>query len=113
MLQYRCIIPGCINTWEVPGNGFGGCSISGICPQHTVEIFTPKVRRYQLREGNFDCFGKAAGGYCDRRDCAWRQACLNPPGVDSVANLLGILTSAKSLVERDLKLGIAQGGCHG
>ena len=35
------------------------------------------VRTLQRDEGNFDCFAKAITGYCDQRDCLWREDCLS------------------------------------
>jgi hypothetical protein len=35
-----------------------------------------EVREAQLREGNFDCYGKAEGGYCDQAGCRFRDECL-------------------------------------
>ncbi|MFZ6017292.1 MAG: SAP domain-containing protein [Nitrospirota bacterium] len=34
------------------------------------------IRTIQRAEGNFDCFGTAAGGICDQADCLWRNDCL-------------------------------------
>ena len=34
------------------------------------------IRAIQRSEGNFDCFGTAADGYCDQMDCRWRNDCL-------------------------------------
>lgn len=34
------------------------------------------IRMIQRAEGNFDCFGKAFGGYCDQEGCLWREDCL-------------------------------------
>lgn len=33
------------------------------------------IREIQKKEGNFPCFGTAAG-YCDRLDCCFREDCL-------------------------------------
>ena len=33
------------------------------------------VRAIQLREGNFDCYGKVSD-YCDQRECAFRSSCF-------------------------------------
>lgn len=33
------------------------------------------IRTIQRAEGNFDCFGTAAG-ICDQADCLWRNDCL-------------------------------------
>jgi hypothetical protein len=37
------------------------------------------IRQIQRAEGNFDCFGSAAG-YCDQSACAFRSLCLDPTG---------------------------------
>ena len=34
------------------------------------------IRAIQKAEGNFDCFGTAAAGFCDQADCAWQADCL-------------------------------------
>jgi len=38
---------------------------------------TSLIRKIQLAEGNFDCFGRAQG-YCDQNACTWREDCLGP-----------------------------------
>jgi hypothetical protein len=35
----------------------------------------PTIRRKQLREGFFDCFGRASC-YCDQSGCKYRNVCL-------------------------------------
>lgn len=42
---------------------------------------TELIRFIQAREGNFDCFGKATQGFCDRHDCLWRADCLRKPAM--------------------------------
>ncbi len=37
---------------------------------------TDLIRAIQKSEGNFDCYGSAVSGVCDRLDCAWRKDCL-------------------------------------
>jgi hypothetical protein len=37
------------------------------------------IQSIQRIEGNPDCFGSAAAGYCDRLDCQWRAYCLKEP----------------------------------
>ncbi|MFA7242991.1 MAG: SAP domain-containing protein [Sulfuricellaceae bacterium] len=37
---------------------------------------TDLIRTIQQREGNFDCYGKAAGGECDQPACLWRDDCF-------------------------------------
>ena len=34
------------------------------------------IRAIQEAEGNFQCFGTARDGCCDRGDCAWREDCI-------------------------------------
>lgn len=34
------------------------------------------IREIQKSEGNFDCFGSAISGFCDRADCVLREDCL-------------------------------------
>lgn len=34
------------------------------------------IRMIQRAEGNFDCFGKAWGGFCDQEGCLWKEDCL-------------------------------------
>lgn len=34
------------------------------------------IKSIQRAEGNFDCFGNATNGYCDRSACSWRTDCL-------------------------------------
>jgi hypothetical protein len=35
------------------------------------------IKRIQVVEGNFDCFGTAVTGVCDQVVCLWREDCLN------------------------------------
>lgn len=37
---------------------------------------TELIKKIQLTEGNFDCYGSAVQGECDQLDCAWRDDCL-------------------------------------
>ena len=34
------------------------------------------IRKLQLSEGDFDCYGRAAEGVCDQSVCLWRDDCL-------------------------------------
>lgn len=34
------------------------------------------IRAIQRSEGNFDCYGTAANGYCDQDVCLWRGDCI-------------------------------------
>jgi CheY-like chemotaxis protein len=48
------------------------------CPVPMLNILqVESVRAQQRAEGNFDCFGRASGGYCDRTDCAYHTVCIN------------------------------------
>ena len=38
---------------------------------------TDLIRKIQLAEGNFDCYGSASNGECDQLNCAWRDDCLS------------------------------------
>jgi hypothetical protein len=38
------------------------------------------IRSIQHIEGNPDCFGKS-DGYCDRKDCIWREYCLKEKAI--------------------------------
>jgi len=38
------------------------------------------IRRIQISEGNFPCFGTAATGICDQPACLWRDDCLGGAG---------------------------------
>jgi len=48
---------------------------SSLCNSCFREIISPIIHKKQLREGNFDCFGKA-GDYCDQLECKYRAWCL-------------------------------------
>lgn len=36
------------------------------------------IKSIQRTEGNFDCFGTAANGFCDQSMCLWKTDCLKP-----------------------------------
>ncbi len=36
------------------------------------------IKSIQRKEGNFDCFGTAANGFCDQAMCLWKADCLKP-----------------------------------
>jgi hypothetical protein len=38
---------------------------------------TDLIKKIQLAEGNFDCYGSATSGECDQPDCVWRSDCLS------------------------------------
>ena len=37
---------------------------------------TELIKKIQVAEGNFDCYGSAIQGACDQLDCTWRDDCL-------------------------------------
>lgn len=48
---------------------------SSLCDACFVEVISPIIHKKQLREGNFDCFGKA-NEYCDQPECKYKEWCL-------------------------------------
>ena len=34
------------------------------------------IRKIQINEGNYDCYGTASLGICDQSDCLWSKDCL-------------------------------------
>ncbi|MFP5238385.1 MAG: hypothetical protein ACLGQW_01015 [Acidobacteriota bacterium] len=36
-----------------------------------------EIRERQRKEGHFDCFGRAASGYCDQRQCIYHAECTS------------------------------------
>jgi hypothetical protein len=38
---------------------------------------TELIKKIQITEGNFDCYGSANNGECDQVDCIWRDDCLS------------------------------------
>jgi hypothetical protein len=74
MAIFRCITEGCNTIWRVEGVE-GTDNSHGLCPTCAKQQFIPIFRKRQLREGNFDCFARAAG-YCDQTNCFYRSLCL-------------------------------------
>ena len=48
---------------------------SSFCNTCFKEVISRVIHRKQLKEGNFDCFGKSSG-YCDQFACKYRELCL-------------------------------------
>ena len=71
---YRCIA--CGKTWGSEGGDNDSRCSGGLCRSCLKESLIPIYRKKQLREGNFDCFGKATC-YCDQIHCLYRTKCLN------------------------------------
>jgi hypothetical protein len=46
----------------------------GVRPDNLFK--TELIKTIQLKEGNFDCYGTAYDGVCDRVDCCWREDCF-------------------------------------
>lgn len=44
------------------------------------------IRKIQRAEGNFDCFGSAAG-YCDQTGCTFRSLCLGLSGKKNIQDV--------------------------
>jgi hypothetical protein len=49
---------------------------SSFCNTCFRELISHVIHRKQLKEGNFDCFGKASV-YCDQSACKYRELCLS------------------------------------
>ena len=58
---------------------------SSLCCDCFIEVISPIIHKKQLREGNFDCFGKA-NGYCDQFQCKYRRWCLEMAVVEGGMN---------------------------
>ncbi len=41
------------------------------------------IRAIQKAEGNFDCYGSAAAGFCDQAECAWLSDCLRESATEA------------------------------
>ncbi len=48
---------------------------SSLCKPCFRKAISSVIRKRQLNEGNFDCFGKAQR-YCDQPECRYRSWCL-------------------------------------
>jgi len=48
--------------------------------KHKIDSFgmtkMQMIRALQKAEGNFDCYGRAASGFCDQGACLWKEDCL-------------------------------------
>jgi hypothetical protein len=71
-MKFQCIK--CQVTWGTGNPEEEGYS-HGLCKACLRETLTPTVRRKQIREGNFDCFGRAVCD-CDQMACKYRDVCL-------------------------------------
>ncbi len=70
-MKYQCIR--CKKIW---GMGDEEEYFShGLCKSCARILLMHTVRKKQLREGNFDCFGRATN-FCDQYECKYRSVCL-------------------------------------
>lgn len=74
-LRVKCVK--CGREWEKDSVVLWGPEdfSSSFCNACFIEIASSVIHKKQLREGNFDCFGKA-GEYCDQLGCKYRRWCL-------------------------------------
>ena len=75
-LRVKCII--CQKEWGKETTlSWGEDDISSsLCCKCFKRVATKLIRKKQLREGNFDCFGTAVNGECDQLDCKYKKQCL-------------------------------------
>lgn len=54
--------------------------IRTIAKNHNIKISgaakADLIKKIQLQEGNFDCFGAALNDVCDQTECLWREDCI-------------------------------------
>jgi hypothetical protein len=74
-LRVKCVK--CGKEWEKDSAIPWGADdfSSSLCNGCFIEVGSPIIHKKQLKEGNFDCFGKAAE-YCDQLVCKYRRWCL-------------------------------------
>jgi hypothetical protein len=74
-LRVKCMK--CGKEWEKESSVSWGPDdfTSSLCLPCFREVISPIIHKKQLREGNFDCFGKAAD-YCDQSQCKYKHWCL-------------------------------------
>jgi hypothetical protein len=80
-LRVKCIR--CGHEWEKDSEIAWGPDdySSSLCRSCFVAVASPLIHKKQLREGNFDCFGKACH-YCDQHGCKYREWCLHIEDAD-------------------------------
>ena len=74
MTAYVCVR--CRKTWEIRNGDTDPTVSGGLCKRCLRNGLIQLYRGKQLKEGNFDCFGKASD-YCDQLDCRYRELCLD------------------------------------
>lgn len=64
-------VPACLEKCALPPD------MSGALPDAIMisALRVREIRERQLREGNFDCFGRATTGYCDQHGCLHHAEC--------------------------------------
>ena len=74
-LRVKCIK--CGKEWQKESSFSWGHDVftSSLCNPCFREVISPIIHKKQLREGNFDCFGKAQD-YCDQFQCKYKEWCL-------------------------------------
>jgi len=73
----------CVKCGKIWGRGRKDDISHGLCRRCLKECLTPIYRQRQLREKNFDCFGKCSG-YCDQLTCKYRELCVDSTGNISI-----------------------------
>ena len=73
MTYYACIK--CTKRWMVDDGYFDPVPSGSLCQSCLRECLIPLFRKRQLREGSFDCFGKAEY-HCDQDGCKYRWLCV-------------------------------------
>ncbi len=74
-LRVQCIR--CDKQWEKACQRYWGADdlTSSLCDACFRKVISPIIRKKQLKQGSFDCFGKAALD-CDQSGCKYRRWCL-------------------------------------
>lgn len=72
-MKHVCIK--CKRSWTTDNGDLDPIPSGALCTSCLKECLTPLYRKRQLREGNFDCFGKAEY-YCDQGQCKYRNLCV-------------------------------------
>jgi hypothetical protein len=73
MTTYVCVK--CQKRWKIDNDDKDPMPSGSLCKKCLREALIPTYRKRQLKEGNFDCFGKA-DKTCDQDGCKYREICL-------------------------------------
>ena len=82
-MNYVCIR--CGKTWAINNGDLDPAPSGSLCRPCLRKSLIPLFRKRQLREGNFDCFGKA-NYYCDQVNCKYKNLCVKVQGEEEVTN---------------------------